>query len=223
MKLNTDYITYLRKNTDSYSFGCDYLTLTITRPLNIWEEVRASNTTNSNYTIVHWEFFKYTATLTKAQSINEYVISGVYNDISYPLFRLLKFSSLRYWQTLWVFNIYWTTFRLIEIGIIPSLDELLVDFFWQEDYDVIEGLKISRYDYKIDLFYSKNTALPKSDKVISGKKAESSDFKSKLNCKTWSSVPEFAMNYINKLIFLLMEQVVLREDYEFLLWSRVWL
>ena len=160
MKLNTDYITYLRKNTDSYSFGCDYLTLTITRPLNIWEEVRASNTTNSNYTIVHWEFFKYTATLTKAQSINEYVISGVYNDISYPLFRLLKFSSLRYWQTLWVFNIYWTTFRLIEIGIIPSLDELLVDFFWQEDYDVI----IEEYKYRTRTgFTSWNQILVRSD------------------------------------------------------------
>lgn len=83
------------------------------------------------------------------------------------------------WESINIFNnpivkelnytidIYGTTFRLIEIWVIRSLDELLQDFF-KEDYETLLQCRLSRADYNLDLFSHKKLPLP-TTKLVLGK------------------------------------------------------
>ena len=202
MKINTDYISYLRKDADSYSYGCDYITIALrqNQVLDIRGELNISNTTNSNYVLQCWSLFTYTAGLTKALNSNEVIVHLVHDDISYPVFRIIRFHSTKFGNTIWMVNVYGTVFRLEEIGVIQSRRELLKDFFSEDDYNTLNNGACTRFDFKLDLFYDEQIGLPKQEKVLTGKPSKSTEYNSKLKSRQWVSVPEYVKERIHKMI-----------------------
>lgn len=153
------------KDFDSIGFGCDWLTLSYSKPINYLDKFMFSvDDDNSNFCIIEhfWKEFTYQKILSSlwyALSFNY-----VYNWVSFPMFQYVKFNNQTKhitWRSAKI-SIYWSYFRLEEIWEFSK--NYLITFinsFSEEDP------KITRYDFRIDRFSKKVISIPEVENICS--------------------------------------------------------
>lgn len=200
MIINLPYFNGLREESDCYSFWIDYLWISLRDSLNFWWLVNWINTTNSDSIFIDSDLFsKYTITARKNWSTADFDIHVSIDNISYRLLEIVRTDNNSFGTTGFI-KIYWTTFRLIELGYISNIYDLLLDLFKEEDYELILNSYLTRVDWRLDLFYYKKHKIPNFNKILLSRMPWVTEYK-----EMWSAFEWMWWNEIKKLLVWLAQ------------------
>lgn len=145
-------------NSSMWWSGCDYLRLCFKYWSDFVEDkLSYLDIDNSNFCTeeIWWHIF----TISKRPTPNWYALnfSVNFNDVVVPCCQFLKFSwSTRHnTNSYWKFDFYWSMFRLVDIWFFQkSIFILLKTLISNEDP------KVTRFDYRVDLFFKEYVKIP---------------------------------------------------------------
>lgn len=164
--INQTKLKNLMNDSDWFSVGIDYLQINLKKAIPFLSEtLHRLDTDNSN--IFFDNIGELQLSMTKNYSKRWMIldISISIENIPYPMFQYMEYSEKQkqILKSTWKFVYYWTYFRLIEIW---KLNQFFEEKFFSDYYDTFRWESISRIDYRIDLFYEKETAVVKTEEVL---------------------------------------------------------
>lgn len=169
--INQSNLKKIIDSADNVLIGMDYLRINIKNPISFLSTIlHRLDTDNSN---IHLETIgNYEVSMTKLYTrgggscLN---ISISIENVPYTIFQYLEYSqkSKKILKSTGGFVYYGTYFRLLEIG---KLSQLFEQVFFGNYYYNFSQEDISRVDYKIDLFYKRETVIIGLDDVLNKRK-----------------------------------------------------
>lgn len=155
---------------EEYSTGLDYLRVSIpyssewVKHIENLKSIKSSiNTTNSNFRVIYFKEHK--VTFLRSSSLWNDTLSAIlsYKWISVPILFFCEYMENRaqMFKSLGKIEVMGSFFRLIEIGYIQKNSELM-----QWVRDLFRGNKITRLDYRIDLFSKKEKKMININDVV---------------------------------------------------------
>ncbi len=156
------YFNKYIKKSDSISWWIDYLRLTVSEPVDYFEKIMTIlDNDNSNLYVDENNMI----TFQKVRLFTWYWLIGsvVYWAYSRPILLYNPFDRIELYKNYWKIDLYWTYFRLIELN---WLENDFIEKLYDDQIDILEKWKITRLDYKYDIFFNEKQELIDFNKFI---------------------------------------------------------